>query len=925
MSARAAVGAPAFLARTGLRAGGLDVVLTVLLVAVTAFLATLAPLWFGQATDADLRDRLTTATEAQRGLEFELRGRLDPSPGDPLAAATAAGADLTAELPAAVRAVVGDPDMLVDSAELLAVGAPRPILRVGLRIQDVDGAIRWTDGRAPTGRVGTVDLPDRPARDGGPSRARAYEVGLSREAADEVGLELGDRVLTVPGTNQAGFVALDVVGIFEPVDPADGRWFADPTLSTVVEERVSPEVTIYHATALLDAAAYPSLHGGDGERGAIPVPFRYRWRYRLEPDAVAGDRVDALAADLARLRAAHPFGGAETPGLSTGLADLVARYRVDRAAATTAVVLAMVGPVVAMLGALALAAAVTAGRRRDAVLLVRSRGGGVLQVAAGRAAEVLLVALPAALVGGLAAALVVEGAWTDGALAPSLAVGLASTALASLAVVVAARRRPTARGGSGGGAGSGSNGRRRLVLDALVIAVAVGGVLSLRGRGVADGSLNPFVAAVPVLVALAGGLVVLRVYPAAAHLASRAAAARTDLVPVHGLRGVARGAAGQLVPLLALLLAVAVAVFSALVVGSVDRAEARAAAEAVGADYRVEGRAGERLPAGLEVAGVPGVGATASAVRTGATLIGTGKIPAQVRLTAVDVPGWLAVADGLALDPGLPPALSAVPLVDAGSEASPLPAIVDGATLARLGLAPGGVGQLTVGPRTAWIRVEAARDRVPGLGDIDAGVVVDLAAARVALPDLPAEPSLVFVRAPGSAAPGLRAAVDRYGALVALSSREAVLAGTRGQPLVGAVRTGFGLATAVAIVYALAVVALAARQAAVARRRELAVLQAIGASPRSLLGLLALELVPLVATALIAGLGLGLLIAALVVPELDVGRLVGLEGTASLAGEPGVLLAVAAAPVLGAVAALAIGASAARRVDLAAATRAVEP
>ena len=47
---QAAIGGPLFLAGTGLRAGGRETLLAAVVIGVTAFLASLAPLWFGQNT-----------------------------------------------------------------------------------------------------------------------------------------------------------------------------------------------------------------------------------------------------------------------------------------------------------------------------------------------------------------------------------------------------------------------------------------------------------------------------------------------------------------------------------------------------------------------------------------------------------------------------------------------------------------------------------------------------------------------------------------------------------------------------------------------------------------------------------------------------------------------------------------------------------
>jgi putative ABC transport system permease protein len=223
------------------------------------------------------------------------------------------------------------------------------------------------------------------------------------------------------------------------------------------------------------------------------------------------------------------------------------------------------------------------------------------------------------------------------------------------------------------------------------------------------------------------------------------------------------------------------------------------------------------------------------------------------------------------------------------------------------------------------VRVLETREQFPGLGPVGEAVIVDLAAARVALPDDPLPARLVYVRMTAAAKPGLEAEVGRYGAVVALELRDEVLGELRASPLVGAIRAGFGAAVLISLLYAVVVVAMATRQAVVARRRELAVLHALGLAPRSVVRLLAVEVAPLVVAALATGIGMGLVIAWLVVPSLALGNLVHLAGPAVLAGDLSVLVALGVAPAAGAVVAVAIGAHGIGHADLATATRAVDP
>jgi putative ABC transport system permease protein len=369
---------------------------------------------------------------------------------------------------------------------------------------------------------------------------------------------------------------------------------------------------------------------------------------------------------------------------------------------------------------------------------------------------------------------------------------------------------------------------------------------------------------------------------------------------------------------------VAVGVFSAFVVGTLDRGEARAATEIVGGDARVEARSGAQLPEGLSIDEVAGVELTAVAARTDGSLIGSGRISAAVDVVALEVPAWLDVVDGRALDATVPADLAAPPLLDAGTATSPAAAIIGTETARRLGLALGDVAVLTVGGRSISVRVLETRGQFPGLGPVGEAVIVDLAAARLALQDDPLPARLAFVRMTAGAEPGLEAEVGRYGAVVALELRDEVLGNLRASPLVGAIRTGFGAAVLIALLYAVVVVAVATRQAVLARRRELAVLHALGLAPRSVVRLLAVEVGPLVVAALATGLGMGLVIALLVVPSLALGQLVHLAGPALLAGDPAVLLALGVAPAAGAAVAVAIGAHGIGRTDLADATRAVD-
>ena len=82
-------------------------------------------------------------------------------------------------------------------------------------------------------------------------------------------------------------------------------------------------------------------------------------------------RREAIAAELGTLRVKYPFRGStegsDVPSVSTGLLTILERYAAERSAAQAAMILALIGPAAAAVGALAMIAATIARRRQSAV------------------------------------------------------------------------------------------------------------------------------------------------------------------------------------------------------------------------------------------------------------------------------------------------------------------------------------------------------------------------------------------------------------------------------------------------------------------------------------------------------------------------------------------------------------------------------
>ena len=175
--------------------------------------------------------------------------------------------------------------------------------------------------------------------------------------------------------------------------------------------------------------------------------------------------------------------------LRTGLLAILEAFDAAWAAAESIIAVTAVGPALVAVATLALIAVLAARRRRATMGLARSRGASGAQVLWPALVEGLLVAVPAGRRWLAVAALVlVDGgrAW------PSVAMAAAVVAIA-MAIVLATVVPVVARARTGAAAGRDPCGRlggRRLVLEGLVVALAVGAAFLLRERGV-GGTATP--------------------------------------------------------------------------------------------------------------------------------------------------------------------------------------------------------------------------------------------------------------------------------------------------------------------------------------------------------------------------------------------------------------------------------------------------
>ena len=292
----------------------------------------------------------------------------------------------------------------------------------------------------------------------------------------------------------------------------------DQQLIHPVIRALSLEVQLLDAALLVDNATHAALtqYVSPSSQG-----LRYSWREFLDPERINDRTLATLATDFRRLLVTYPSANI-TPStdtaLRTGMAAILEAHQVRWAAAEGIIAVMAVGPALVAVATLALIAVLAARRRQATMTLARSRGASGRQVLVPAVVEGLLIAVPGAAIAVLIAVALIPG----GLVSPTLAgvagvVALAVIVVTSTVVSIVRSRGPGQR----------DDDRvvrrvsaRRLLLEGLIVAGAVGAAWLLRERGLkavssagAVGGFDPLIAAVPVLVGIAAGIVVVRALP----------------------------------------------------------------------------------------------------------------------------------------------------------------------------------------------------------------------------------------------------------------------------------------------------------------------------------------------------------------------------------------------------------------------------
>ena len=733
---------------------------------------------------------------------------------------------------------------------------------------------------------------------------RTFQAAVTAATAARFRLQVGSRLALADG------VTLAVTGILQPRSPAQAFWTVDPTVAAPLTITGGVQSLPYwSAAAFIGPTEINQLQGSGTDNSSTVIT----WDFPLNLGGVTADQIATLqhqvtsaiadAGTLVTSTNGNPTDVAIDSGLQADLSAFVsADGAIGSLLALLFVSLAVIGAVVVLLGARLLTE-----HRDGEFALMRARGAALRQLAGLALRAGAVVVLPTAVVAAAIALAVTPGPGDP--LAWWLAGLTTVVALAGPPLIAVRRHAAAARRTGPGGPDQAPNRRaraRRLVAEAALVCAAVGGLVLLRIQGLpAAGRGDLYLSAAPALVAIPAAVLVVRCYPVALRGLLRLAVARRGVTGYVGLARSARTSLTAVLPAFALVLALAVIAFGAMVRDAVQRGEVAASWQETGADA-VVGAAGSGIslpPASQRaIAAVPGVRRSATILETPGT-IGPAGLNTPVNIAVLDPVRYAAVLADTPVPP-FPAAALARPAAG-GPQARLVPVLASPPAALLLGSTQiVGVGLHTVRVRLAGIISSTPAMPVPG-----PFLVFPQWAEG---PDQP-PPNVMFLDGPRLDAKVLRTVAQRTAPDVTLTLQSDVLAGLRSSPLPHAGFVAFAEGAVAAAGFSVLILLLTLVLGARSRELTLARLATMGLSPGQASGLVAIETLPAVLAAVVGGIACAWALAPLIGPELNLSAFTGYGLSVPVRADLGALALAAGGLVILTLATLAVQAVAARR------------
>ena len=704
------------------------------------------------------------------------------------------------------------------------------------------------------------------------------QIAVTTGTAATLHLHPGSRLSDGPGTSVV------VTGIVRATGAASAPfWAADPVIRSPVQQVTSPpaELPYWTGAGFVAAGELKVL-----QRGANISTTVVYWDFPLNLTGLTAGGAQALSNKLAQaISMAGNIGSNDgDSALSSSpililesVSQVLTAFIAQDAAA--GVVLSLLSVSLAAVGIMVILACaqLVAEQRRTEFALRRSRGAARWQIGALALGGMAAVVIPAA-VAGTALAVVLTLGYAD-PLTWWLAGWTALIALAAVPVAAVISHRVLELPGARLKAPARRAALRRLTAEAMLILLAVGGLVLLRQQGASQGGGSLYTSLAPVLVAVPAAIVAVRAYPVLLGGLLRVSRRRPGIAAFVGFSRAVQNVPRATLPAFTLVLALAVVAFGAMVRSTVHDTDVSVSWQRTGADAVIDRtNSGSRLTPAVQraIATVPGVRhATAITVvydsYHGKPFALVGVNPAQYDALVADTPA------------------GAFPLADLTSGQGPgVPALASPGFAAQLG---GTSGTLNTTLGAVTIHVTATVASVPG---VQAGTAVFVVPASALPGDQP--PTQELVTGPGLDSHGLRQIVAKMpGATLTL--RSAVLAALTGEPSSHsaylAITVGSVAAAALVVLLLLVTVILAASDGATILSR----LRVMGLRHAQARWLEIAQMLPQVTVSAAGGLVCAYVLAPLIGPSIDLSAFTGAGAAVPVRVQP-LLLLIAAGGLL---------------------------
>lgn len=444
---------------------------------------------------------------------------------------------------------------------------------------DLANDVRVVTGALPTDYAYTPATRDAPAR-------LTLQVALTAAVAKVFNAHVGS---PLEWTFVGESVELDVTAIVAPLKPDAASWQldADALDPTFYQPLKAPPY--WEVSALLGPTEQPAL-GLLFNRGN-PVGAATYWDIPVDTAGYTAAQSGALVNALTGYQDASAASGIDVAVNSEPL-GILNPFQTSRQLVDSILSIVLAGVVVLGAITLLMAARLTVDRRRSEYGLLRARGQSLRQLAARATAT---QSVPAAISLVLAFAVVrlalPASSWT--ATSTVLFACVAVVALGCPGLVAVLEHRRIGIGTVRRDLARPRRSPRGRVLEAVLLLVALGAVVTLRGQGLGGGQDNLLGAAVPTLIAAIAAVLAVRLYPLLLRPAARAASKSSGATGFLGMAGAVRAGSALVLPVFIMTLTLTLAALGGLIYTTVGAGRVQTSWQTVGADadFRIDSQA----------------------------------------------------------------------------------------------------------------------------------------------------------------------------------------------------------------------------------------------------------------------------------------------------------------------------------------------